>query len=200
MGGDAGCLRRAANVRHATSFPFTCIPTCSRAAHYKFTPIYGRPVAGKPVAAAPRKILLRKRAPTLQPRTPSQSVLQVDARTAICHARPPCDYALHSPWLGDPIGRQDLVLLVARIGDHGRNRRRARSAAADSFGLLRQLVCLPASPASSLACYLVTRSLPCSQRFGHVRLRTSLGRITRLLQLGAGRAICSQQGSTPPVG
>ena len=98
---------------------------------------------------------------------------QVDARTTICNARPPRDYALNSPWLGDPIGRQGLVLLVARIGDHGRNRR--RSAAAESFGLLRQLVCLPASPAfCSLACYLVTRSLPCSQRFGHVHERRQL--------------------------
>ena len=83
----------------------------------------------------------------------SRSSQQVDARTTICDARPPRDYGLNGSWLGDPIGRQGLVLLVARIGDHGRNRR--RSAAAESFGLLRQLVCLPASPASSLAYYLV---------------------------------------------
>ena len=88
----------------------------------------------------------------------AQSSQQVDARTTICDALPPRDYALNSPWLGDPIGRQGLVPLVARIGNHGRSRR--RSAAAESFGLLRQLVCLPASPASSLAYYRETRGLP----------------------------------------
>ena len=61
----------------------------------------------------------------------SSSVRQVDhARTTVCDACPPRDDALRSRWLGAALGQQDLVPLVERVGDHGRSRRRTRSAAA----------------------------------------------------------------------
>jgi len=97
---------------------------------------------------------------------------QVDARTTICDARPPRDDALHSPRLGAPIGRQGarLVPLVARVGDHGRSRRRKRSAAAqksdmDSFELRRRLVCPPSSPACSPPSCVTLPPPSCPQRY-----------------------------------
>ena len=77
-------------------------------------------------------------------------------RTTTFDDRPPRDDALRSPRLGALTRRQGarLVPLGARIGDHGRSRRRTRSAAARSFELRWQLVCPPAPPvlALSLAC------------------------------------------------
>ena len=57
---------------------------------------------------------------------------------------PTRDNALHDQRLGATIGGQGVrpAALAARLGDHGRSRRRARSAAA-GFGLFWQLVCLP---------------------------------------------------------
>ena len=85
-----------------------------------------------------------------------------DARTTIRDAHPPRDDALHIQRLGPRTGRQGARLVAARgarLGDHGRSRRRARSAAA-GFGLLRQLVCLP--PRSPLSC----PSEPCADACG----------------------------------
>ena len=77
-------------------------------------------------------------APPLQQRTllhysfviERSTARQVDARTTICDACPPRDGALRSRWLGAALGQEDLVPLVERVGDHGRSRRRTRSAAA----------------------------------------------------------------------
>ena len=100
---------------------------------------------------APAPACLPLSAPPLHthPRTSfiSKHSTQVDARTTICDARPPRDDALHSPRLGAPIGRQGArrVPLVAQVRDHGRSRRRTRSAAA-GYELQWRLVCLRAPP------------------------------------------------------
>ena len=96
-------------------------------------------------APAPVLLPLRLSAPPA-PRTHTRRHLdvQVDARTPICDARPPRDDTLHSQRLGAPIGPRHgvrLAPLAARIGDHGRSRQRARSAAA-GFELRPQLVCV----------------------------------------------------------
>ena len=107
-------------------------------------------------APAPVLLPLRLSAPPA-PRTHTRRHfdVQVDARTPICDARPPRDDTLHSQRLGAPIGPRHgvpvrLAPLAARIGDHGRSRQRARSAAA-GFGLQRGLVCQATPPAFSLA-------------------------------------------------
>ena len=113
------------------------------------------PHIAAPRAAAP--IVLRPPLATpaflWQDSTSSQTPLQ--PRTTTFDDRPPRDDALRSPRLGALTRRQGarLVPLGARIGDHGRSRRRTRSAAARSFELRWQLVCPPAPPVLAQECH-----------------------------------------------
>ena len=128
---------------HARRIPFYCDPAPSlmlRAQNSNFPKAKLIKVRTAPAA-------LCHKAPTSYPSctTHISITFQTDARTTICDTRPPRDYALHIQRLGPRSGRQGARLVAARgarLGDHGRSRRRARSAAA-GVGLLRQLVCLP---------------------------------------------------------
>jgi hypothetical protein len=134
--------------RVSVRFPFEVVATHTSAA----PPLWaGLPRAAPPppeltqstAASAPHTIRIPPHICTSAPAThpypiaSSSSLRQVDERTTSCDACPPRDDALRSRLLGAPLGQQDLVPLVERVGDHGRSRRRTRSAAAE-LGLVQR--------------------------------------------------------------
>ena len=90
----------------------TVLATASLAGSTRWRPST-RPTAVTPPATATvaanqhKELELLPSAPATHPCaiTSSSSVRQVDARTTICDACPPCDDALRSRWLGDAFGR-----------------------------------------------------------------------------------------------